>query len=107
MVFESFLVLCLRCWSPGVTGRMRIQGLLCLQARHAEAVEELRKACYLAPKEAGIHFHLGSACQSLGDHVAALKHFTSALDLASSNRDRHLVEASHRELRQLRGDMDI
>jgi len=81
--------------------------LLCLQARHAEAVEELRKACYLAPKEAGIHFHLGSACQSLGDHVAALKHFTSALDLASSNRDRHLVEASHRELRQLRGDMDI
>lgn len=76
------------------------QGLLCLEARHSEAVEELRRACYLAPKEPGIHFHLGCACRSLGDSVAALKHFTFALDLAN---DRHLTDATRKELRELRG----
>jgi len=74
--------------------------LLCLEARHSEAVEELRGACYLAPKEPGIHFHLGCACRSLGDSVTALKHFTFALDLAN---DRHLTDATRKELRELRG----
>eukprot|EP00438_Fugacium_kawagutii_P018247 Skav231329 [mRNA] locus=scaffold819:76846:79579:- [translate_table: standard] len=75
--------------------------LLSLQARHTEAVEELQRACYLAPKEPGIHFHLGQSLRTLGDNVTALKHFTCALDLANSAQDRHLADATRQELRQL------
>merc|ERR1711953_381063 len=74
----------------------------CLNAlgRSREAVEELRRAQCLAPREACVHFQLGRAHAGVGDSQQALLHFTTAMDLCGSkdSKDHQLVVAAQAEL---------
>merc|ERR1712190_351971 len=65
-----------------------------------EAIEELRRAQGLAPKEPCIHFQLGRAHANSGNPQRALIHFTLAMDLcgARDSKDHHIIVSAQAEI---------
>eukprot|EP00927_Polykrikos_kofoidii_P038551 TRINITY_DN32962_c0_g1_i1.p1 TRINITY_DN32962_c0_g1~~TRINITY_DN32962_c0_g1_i1.p1 ORF type:complete len:827 (+),score=93.61 TRINITY_DN32962_c0_g1_i1:50-2482(+) len=68
--------------------------------RYSEAVEELRRAQGLAPREPCVQYQLGRAHAGSGDAQRALLHFTMALDLCGSGEssDHQLFISAQAEL---------
>ena len=59
-------------------------GLVMVQTgRVREAVDQFLLAIKANPQDVMVHYHLGQAQEKLGDHQAARKSFSQALDLAS------------------------
>jgi len=76
--------------------------------QHTEAVDELKRAQGLAPREPSVHFQLGKAHVGAGNRREALIHFSKAMSLSSSekSRDHHLIESAQEELRKALGEDD-
>jgi len=74
--------------------------------QHAEAVDELKRAQGLAPREPCVHFQLGKAHVGAGNRREALIHFSTAMDLSSSDksRDHHLITSAQEEIRKAVGE---
>lgn len=70
--------------------------------RHQEAIEALRHAQSLAPREPCVHLQLGHAHAKLGDLRRGLLHFTMAMDLcgAKDSKDHQVILSAQVELLQ-------
>jgi len=78
--------------------------VLATMGRHSQAIEELKRGQSLAPREPCIHFRLGKAYVEIGDTRKALRHFTLAMDLGSSNtKDQQILVAAQAELNRSLG----
>lgn len=73
--------------------------------RSEEAIDELRYAQGLAPREPCVQFQLGRVHASVGDAERALLHFTMAMDLcgAKDSKDHHIIVATRAELLKAAG----
>lgn len=65
--------------------------------RSEEAIEELRRAQTLAPREPSVQFQLGRAHAAVGDTRRALLHFTMAMDLCGKDSKEHQIIVAAQE----------
>lgn len=84
----------------GALASLQQGAVLMSLGRHSEAVDQLRKALGLAPREPSVHFQLGRAHAGAGDTQRAMLHYTLALDLCGSrdSKDYQAVLAAQAEL---------
>jgi anaphase-promoting complex subunit 3 len=84
----------------GALASMHEGAVLMSLGRHCEAVEKLRRALGLAPREPSVHYQLGRAHAGAGDKQRAMLHYTFALDLCGSrdSKEYQAVLAAQAEL---------
>merc|ERR1712137_1213290 len=74
--------------------------VLVSMGRSEEAINELKHAQSLAPREPAVHFQLGQAHAGVGDLKRGLYHFTMAMDLcgAKDSKDHQMIVAAQAKL---------